>query len=207
MPRPDQDTTAGSPDAAPLKIAAPITEPQPTTAGTTSWQEVVELFDELEQAWLAYELDPQNYFLARPILRDNTVPATAAYLEARFAAKEAIDDAPPTPDTPYITKVDKLVETAWEAWRLAYDHALSIGLDDRPPAEKKALRWAAGALKHLQRPDITADERSHYLQVLQDNINVLKTVPVPAKAMSRIRAQIAAANHPQITAAPATETG
>lgn len=177
------------------------TAAEATLGSSTTWQDVVDLFDELEQAWLDYELDPQNYFLDRPLLRDNTVPTTAAYQEARYNAKEAIDNASSAPEHSYVIEVDKLVETAWETWRMAYDHAYSIGIDDRSPAEKKALRWAAGALKHLQRPDINPDERSHYLQVLQDNINVLKTVPVPAATMARIRAQITAANYTQIPAA------
>lgn len=190
----------GSAPQHPNETSAP-TAAAATLGSSTSWQEVIDLFDELEQAWLDYELDPQNYFLDRPLLRDNTVPNTAAYHEARYKAKDAIDNASPTPEHSYVIKVDKLVETAWETWRMAYDHAYSIGIDDRSPAEKKALRWAAGALKHLQRPDINPDERSHYLQVLQDNINVLKTVPVPAATMARIRAQITAANYPQIPAA------
>lgn len=185
---------------APLSTAASA-PPEPVSHIAT-WSDVVSLFAELETAWLNYELDPQNYFLDRPLLRDNTVPATAAYQQAWLDAKEALDNAPLAPGPGYINHTADLVDQAWETWRVAYDYAYTIGVDDRPLAEKKALRWAAGALKHLQRPGLTAAERNHYLNVLEENINALKTVPVPVSARLRMNKQIAAAGRRELEAGP-----
>lgn len=195
-PRPRE---AVEPPAPANTVAAAPPEPAPHTI---TWPDVVALFTELETAWLNYELDPQNYFLDRPLLRDNTVPATAAYQKAWFAAKEALDNTPLAPGPDHITHTAELVDQAWETWRVAYDYAYTIGVNDRPLAEKKALRWAAGALKHLQSPGLTADERNHYLNVLEDNINALKTVPVPVSARIRMQKQIAAAGRRELEAGP-----
>ncbi|GAC69582.1 hypothetical protein [Gordonia soli] len=123
---------------------SPGTGTQAACAGDLGHQrnQAVQALADLNSEWGRYELDPEAWYLTRPVLHDTTgtVATTVAYNTAMTDLAAAVEDLHEhSPDTDVHRAVD-LADHAWIAWHAANDHAVTVGLDDRSPTERAALQ-------------------------------------------------------------------
>lgn len=95
---------------------------------------------QLDAEWLSYTTDLEAYYLTKPVLRDATAAPTAAYQEALFELRNHSDALGVGASAVDIDAAEHAAEAALLAWGEANDHAEAVGLCDRSPAERAALK-------------------------------------------------------------------
>lgn len=95
---------------------------------------------QLDAEWFSYETDLEAYYLTRPSLRDPSVASTAAYHLALYDLRERADALTEKSSARDIDDAEHAAETALLAWGAANDHAQEVGISDRSPAERAALK-------------------------------------------------------------------
>ncbi|MCX8559198.1 hypothetical protein OS121_29570 [Mycolicibacterium mucogenicum] len=95
---------------------------------------------QLDAEWFSYETDLEAYYLTRPSLRDPEVTQTAAYLAAVYDLREHADGLTDDSSAQDLDDAEHAAEAALLAWGAANDHAQAVGISDRSPAERAALK-------------------------------------------------------------------
>lgn len=95
---------------------------------------------QLDAEWLSYEIDLEAYYLTKPVLHDASVPETATYQSALYELRELAGGLGHGSNLAEIAAAERAAETALLAWGTANDHAAAVGLTDRPPTERAALK-------------------------------------------------------------------
>lgn len=98
------------------------------------------LTGQLDAEWLSYEMDLDAYYLTKPLLRDPAVAQTAAYRSALYELRILAERLGKSSTDAELNETEQAAEAALMAWGEANDHALAIGLSDRSPTERAALR-------------------------------------------------------------------
>lgn len=95
---------------------------------------------QLDAEWFSYEIDLEAYYLTRPLLRDPNVAQTAAYQAALYDLRERSDGLTDDSSAQDIDDAEHAAEAALLAWGAANDHAQAVGVSDRSPSERAALK-------------------------------------------------------------------
>lgn len=95
---------------------------------------------QLDAEWFSYETDLEAYYLTRPSLRDPEVAQTAAYQAALYDLREHADGLTDDSSAQDLDDAEHAAEAALLAWGAAHDHAQAVGISDRSPAERAALK-------------------------------------------------------------------
>lgn len=135
--------------------------------------------EQLDAEWLSYELDLEAYFLTKPILRDGTVEQTAAYNAALFELRELAGGLAADSSEQQVCAAEDAAETALVAWGLASDHAAQVGISDRSPVERAALRRVHGLVGQLTDPGTPREMWSNLSRQIERELGKLTTVRVP----------------------------
>jgi hypothetical protein len=180
--RPRRSPAVGGPSAAPpLPRTAAITTGHTADQDTERKQRriagVTAALTDLDAEWLAYEQDLEAYYLTKPILRDVNVPETAAYRAALYDLREHARALTDSATAQQISAAEHAAETALLTWGAANDHALLIGVSDRSPAERAALRRLHGLLGQLADPSTPKPMWSSIAEAITREMAKLTTVP------------------------------
>jgi len=95
---------------------------------------------QLDAEWFSYETDLEAYYLTRPSLRDSEVAQTAAYQAALYDLREHADGLTDDSSAQDLDDAEHAAEAALLAWGAAHHHAQPVGISDRSPAERAALK-------------------------------------------------------------------
>lgn len=157
---------------------------------------------DLLNAWGAYSLDLEAWYFTKPLLHDvtGTVATTVAYQNALQDLIHAVDDLPVDAAQHRIDAVSVLADTAWTAWHDANDYAADVGLDDRSPSERAALRRLGNLVQRLTRSTASDPELPSIKREIQTCLDRITTVSVSWKDISALPAIEAAGVLPQLTA-------
>jgi hypothetical protein len=139
---------------------------------------------QLDREWLEYELDTEAYYLTKPVLRDTSIPQVLAYRESLYELREAVDalDTDVTEDK--LAAAEHATETTLTAWGDANDYALKIGVSDRTPVERVALRRMHGMVAQLASPSTPKMMWPTLVSSIEREMHKLTTVPVTWKAIA-----------------------
>ena len=132
---------------------------------------------QLDAEWLAYTLDTTAYYLTKPVLRDRDTPQTAAYQHALFELRERADGLNDQSSDNQIAAAETAADTALHAWAAADDHALTVGVSDRSPTERAALRRLHALVSQLSDPSTPRPMRSTIVEKICIEMDKLTTVP------------------------------
>lgn len=164
--------------ATPSAPAPPAQFNQPRISHTERIAHVQEVLDRLDREWLDYELhDTEAYYLTKPLLRDGNIPQTARYQNALFALREHTNILTSTSTDTQIAEAEHAAEEAIFAWGEANDHALAVGINDRRPAERAALRRLHKLVTQLAAPSTPAAMQPTLITAIEREIANLTTVP------------------------------
>lgn len=95
---------------------------------------------QLDAEWFSYEIDLEAYYLTRPLLHVSSVASTATYQRALYDLRERADGLTDKCSAQDIDDAEHAAEAALLAWGAANDHAQAVGVSDRSPAERAALK-------------------------------------------------------------------
>lgn len=137
-------------DTAQISVKTPVKTP--TKSLDSRLAEVRAIRERLDNEWFDYEMDTEAYFLTKPLLRDLNVPETAAYREAMNVLYSAVDALDGSVTETKLSNAEVSAENALIAWGAANDKALEIGVSDRTPSERAALRRLNGLVSQIQNP-------------------------------------------------------
>lgn len=140
----------------------------------------------LDDEWLAYTLDTHAYFLAKPLLRDQTVPQTAAYRAALYELRELANQLRDTSPQAQIDAAHLAADHALQAWADANDHALEVGVSDRSPVERAALRRLPKLIVRLADPATTRGEWDAIKSAIENELTQLVTVPAKWEDIAKL---------------------
>lgn len=132
---------------------------------------------QLDAEWLAYTLDTTAYYLTKPVLRDRDTQQTAAYQHALYELRERADGLNDQSSDNQIAAAEAAADTALHAWAAADDHALTVGVSDRSPTERAALRRLHALVGQLSDPSTPRPMRSTILEKIRTEMDKLTTVP------------------------------
>ncbi|WP_157931680.1 hypothetical protein [Mycobacteroides abscessus] len=140
----------------------------------------------LDAEWLAYTLDTNAYFLAKPILRDPSVPQTAAYLDALYELRELANQLESTAEETQIAAAHDAADRALYAWEAANDHAAEVGVSDRSPIERAALRRLPKLIARLADPGTARAEWGLIKAAIDNELAHLVTVPAKWEHIAKL---------------------
>ncbi|WP_131806741.1 hypothetical protein [Mycobacteroides abscessus] len=143
---------------------------------------------QLDVEWLSYEQDLEAYFLAKPILRDRTVRQIAQYNDALYLLREMADALTESSSEHQIHAAEYAAETALIAWGVANDYASQVGISDRSPIEKAALRRLHGLVGQLADPGTPREMWANLARQIDREMTKLTTVRVTWLDLKRIPA-------------------
>lgn len=132
---------------------------------------------QLDAEWLAYEQDLEAYYLTKPVLRDLNVPETAAYRAALYDLREQAEALGDSASARQITAAEHAAEAALLAWGTANDHAAAIGVTDRSPTERAALRRLHALVSQLAHPSTPKPMWTSITEAITREMAKLTTVP------------------------------
>ena len=143
---------------------------------------------QLDAEWLAYEQDLEAYYLTKPVLRDLGVAVTAAYRSALFDLRNLADMLSDTSTAKELDAAERAADAALLAWAVANDHALAVGLSDRSPTERTALRRLHALVGQLADPSTPKVMWSSLVGAISREMGKLSTVPTSWDHLSRVPA-------------------
>jgi len=135
---------------------------------------------QLDAEWLSYTTDLEAYYLTKPVLRDATAAPTAAYQEALFELRNHADALGAGASAEDIDAAEHAAETALLAWGEANDHAEAVGLRDRSPAERAALKRLHALTGQLADPATPESMWQNLIVKINYQIGLLATSTVAA---------------------------
>jgi hypothetical protein len=153
------------------------------------WLDAQTALAQLDDEWLAFVIDPDSLFLARPLLLDRNDPVIGEYHRAWEAAKIAAAQHPfgETGMTAGdLAKFEKRVNAAWDTWLRADARARAIGLDNFRSGERVALRRARKIIALMDDPATTPAFRDELLAVLRRALAQLETIRIGTPELRRI---------------------
>lgn len=157
----------------------------PTVDGTAQASELRRRADgvraaveQLDAEWLAYTLDLEAYFLTKPVLRDGAVAPIAAYNDALFELRELAGALTADSSEAQICVAEDAAELALVAWGAANDYAAQVGISDRSPVERAALRRLHGLVGQLTDPGTPRQMWSILSRQIERELGKLTTVRV-----------------------------
>lgn len=139
--------------------------------------EVRAALSQLDAEWLAYEQDLEAYYLTKPVLRDLNVPETAAYRAGLYDLREQTEALTDSATDRQITAAEHAAEAALLAWGTANDHAASVGVTDRSPTERAALRRLHALVSQLAHPSTPKPMWTSLTEAITREMAKLTTVP------------------------------
>ncbi|MFV8227458.1 hypothetical protein [Mycolicibacterium fortuitum] len=149
---------------------------------------VIAALEQLDAEWLSYELDLAAYYLTKPLLRDLTVASTAAYRSALYELRVRAGSLGETSDLSEIAAAEAAADAALMAWGAANDHALAIGVSDRSPTERAALRRLHALTAQLADPSTPQPMWSSLIDAVSREMDKLRTVAASWEHLSRVPA-------------------
>lgn len=134
--------------------------------------------EDLLAQWSAYRLDPEAWYITKPLLHDTTgtVATTVAYERALQNFIAAVDDLPADPEQSRIDAVGRLADIAWAAWHKADDYAAHVGLGDRSPTERAALQRLGKLVERLTHSSAADPELASIKRAIQECLDKITTV-------------------------------
>lgn len=132
---------------------------------------------QLDAEWLAYEQDLEAYYLTKPVLRDLNVPEIAAYRAALYDLREQAEALTDSASAREINAAEHAAEVALLAWGAANDHAAAIGVSDRSPTERVALRRLHALVSQLAHPSTPKPMWASITDAITREMTKLTTVP------------------------------
>lgn len=132
---------------------------------------------QLDAEWLAYEQDLEAYYLTKPVLRDLNVPETAAYRAALYDLREQTEALRDSASARENAAAERAAEVALLAWGAANDHAAAIGVSDRSPTERAALRRLHALVSQLAHPSTPKPMWTSIADAITREMAKLTTVP------------------------------
>lgn len=163
---------------------------------------VREALADLLDAWGSYRLDPEAWYLTKPLLHDvtGTVPTTVAYEKALQDLITAVDELTDNSPQYRIDAAAALADAAWKAWHDANDYAAEVGLGDRTPTERANLRKLGVLVERLTRSTTSDPELPSIKRAIQACLDKVSTVSVSWQDIAALPAIEAAGVLPQLTA-------
>lgn len=143
---------------------------------------------QLDAEWLSYEMDLNAYYLAKPLLRDPAVAQTAAYRSALYELRTLAERLGKSSTDAELNEAEQAAEAALMAWGEANDHALAIGLSDRSPTERAALRRLHALTAQLADPSTPKLMWPSLIGAITREMSKLTTVPASWDHLSRVPA-------------------
>lgn len=143
---------------------------------------------QLDAEWLAYEQDLEAYYLTKPVLRDLGVAETAAYRSALYDLRNLAEMLSDSSTGPELDAAERAAEAALLAWGAANDHAFAVGVSDRSPTERAALRRLHALVGQLADPSTPKVMWSSLVDAISREMGKLSTVPTSWDHLSRVPA-------------------
>lgn len=143
---------------------------------------------QLDAEWLSYEMDLDAYYLTKPLLRDPAVAQTAAYRSALYELRALAEGLGKSSTVAELDEAEQAAEAALMAWGAANDHALAIGLSDRSPTERAALRRLHALTAQLADPSTPKPMWPSLIDAITREMSKLTTVPASWDHLSRVPA-------------------
>ena len=143
---------------------------------------------QLDAEWLSYEMDLDAYYLTKPLLRDPAVEQTAAYRSALYELRTLAERLGKSSTDAELDEAEQAAEAALMAWGEANDHALAIGLSDRSPTERAALRRLHALTAQLADPSTPKPMWPSLIGAITREMSKLTTVPASWDHLSRVPA-------------------
>lgn len=145
---------------------------------------------QLDAEWLAYEQDVEAYYLTKPVLRDLGVAETAAYRSALYDLRNLAEMLSDTSTGQELDAAERAADAALLAWGVANDHALAVGVSDRSPTERAALRRLHALVGQLADPSTPKVMWSSIVDAISREMGKLSTVPTSWEHLSRVPALV-----------------
>lgn len=142
--------------------------------------DIVAALDDLQAEWAAYQLDTEAWYLTKPLLHDTTgtVATTVAYEKAMRDLVAAVDDLPAGAPQERLDAAARLADVAWQAWHAAEEYAARVGLGDRSPTERAALKRLGKLVDRLTRSSAADPELAMVKAQIQSCLDKITTVSV-----------------------------
>lgn len=146
--------------------------------------------EQLDAEWYSYETDLEAWLWARPALRDETVAQTAAYRAALYELRDRADALTPDSSAEDLDAADQAAEVALLAWGAANDHAMAVGISDRSPTERAALKRLHALTGQLADPSTPEAMCQNLIEAITREMDKLKysTARVSWEHLSRVPA-------------------
>lgn len=168
--------------------SAPATPSVPSSSSAPSHAARVESVREalrtLDAEWLEYTLDLDAFFLMKPTLRDMSIPAVRAYQEALSDLRDVCEESLDSDAS--LARAERIADTALDAWNVANDKALAVGVSDRTPVERAALRRVRGLMAQLEDETTPKVMWGTLSDAIGRELEKLLTVPVSPVSMRAI---------------------
>lgn len=132
---------------------------------------------QLDKEWLDYQLKLYDWWLGKPALRDDTVPATAAYRSAYDQLTQMAVELSESSSDEQIAAADRAAERALLAWQAANAYAEAAGVSDRTPSERAALRHLNTLVAELADPGTVRERWPVLVAHISREMDKLTTIP------------------------------
>lgn len=146
----------------------------------TRWHDAEQRYNEVRQAYTAYATDPLRV-LDEPVLNDVRDHYTAWFHDALDAADRAHRDHCPDTDTEVDTFTVATRDLA-RAWRVAEQHARTLGTTELPPQHAQQVRTARALLERALHHDTPDAERHTAYRAAHDRLRGVLLLPQEALA-------------------------
>ncbi|MCX5045552.1 hypothetical protein OG921_20510 [Aldersonia sp. NBC_00410] len=153
------------------------------------WLDAQTALMQLDDEWLSFVTDPESLFLTRPLLLDRADPVIGEYHRAWDAAKTAAARHPLGEGgmtAVDLTRLERRVTAAWDAWLRADARARAVGLDNFRSGERVALRRSRKIIALMDDPATTPAFRDELLTALRRALDQLETIRISTHDLRRI---------------------
>lgn len=193
---------------APPDVAAPSTSAMTAAARARLIASATSALTRLDEEWFAYEHHPdhlRDYYIDRPLLRDDTVPATAAYNDALYDLRERVIALTSASTDDDIRAADVAAEHALAAWSDAWDYAYEMKTTDRSAEERHALNRLFKIASQLRDDQTPREMWTGLIERMTRELNKIRTVPINHSALpDQLGIEAGRTLQLALTAAPAT---
>lgn len=164
---------------------------EPESASAASRIESVrEVIDRLNEEWLEYEIDPEAYYLSKPLLRDLNVASTKKFRETEAELNDLFNELNARSSEDELTAAENAAEQALMAWGDANDNALAVGISDRSPTERAALRRLSALTAQFNDPSTPREMWDALSKRIIYEMDKLTTVKVSTAHRRMVELQI-----------------